>query len=171
MKYSLARAPKAALSAAAVTLFAATLLLGQTVSNDAAFHRVSERLKCQCSCPYLVSSCNMVDCSSATYIRKTIQTSLAAGKSEDQIVADFVTQYGERILAEPPKSGFWLSAWVTPFFVLVVGGFFVAYILLQWKARHVPATATAPASPGGDTPANSSLDRYRKQIDRELERD
>ena len=161
------------------TALAGGFLAAQTVSNDAAFRRVSGRLKCQCSCPYLVSSCNMVDCNSATYIRKTIQASLSAGKSEDAIVADFVQQYGERILAEPPRSGFWLSAWVMPFFVLLLGGALVSYILWQWKFKYQTVEGEASPEPSASdrdaqSPDKRSLElveKYRAQIDDELQKE
>ena len=86
-------------------------LLGERES-EVAFRRVSNRLLCQCGCNYMVLSCNHLDCPSATYIRKTIKTSLADGMSEDVIVANFVDQYGVQILPEPPLHGFSLMAWV-----------------------------------------------------------
>lgn len=152
------------------------------INNDPAFRRVTNRLACQCSCPYLVSSCNMVQCSSATYIRKTVQSALAAGKSEDDIVATFVGQYGPRILAEPPKTGFSLSAWVMPFLVLVLGGAFLSYFLWQWKSKFQPAAAgVAIPGAGGKIPGEgvptteqrspALVEKYRAQIDKELEND
>jgi cytochrome c-type biogenesis protein CcmH len=124
----------------------------------------------------------MVQCSSATYIRKTVQNQLAAGKSEDDIVATFVGQYGPRILAEPPKSGFSLSAWIMPFFVLILGGAFLSYFLWQWKAKFQPAAVgSAVAGVEGVTPGEgvlpagqnspSLVEKYRAQIDKELEND
>ena len=152
------------------------------INNDPAFRRVTNRLACQCSCPYLVSSCNMVQCSSATYIRKTVQSALAAGKSEDEIVATFVGQYGPRILAEQPKTGFSLSAWVMPFFVLILGGAFLSYFLWQWKSKFQPAAAGAAIpGAGGEIPGEgvptaeqkspALVEKYRAQIDKELEND
>jgi len=169
------------------SVLAAGLLMAQggsvtgraaTDSNDAAFRRVSNRLLCQCSCNYMVLSCNHVDCNSATYIRKTIQTQLAAGKSEDAIVAAFVEQYGPRILPEPPRKGFSLAAWVMPFAVLFFGGALVSYVLWQWKLKFRPAVAAAPAGVSMQAasttkepspPASALVEKYRAQIDQELE--
>lgn len=145
--------------------------------EEAAFRRVSNRLLCQCGCGYMVLSCNHMDCSSATFIRRTIQTSLAAGKSEDAIVAGFIDQYGPRILPEPPRKGFSLSAWVMPFVVLVLGGVLVSYILWRMKFRFSPAEAAdASQTPAGDASPSKEVsaavvDKYRDQIDRELEND
>lgn len=70
----------------------ASVSLAQNVPSEreteAAFRRVSNRLLCQCGCNYMVLSCNHLDCPSATYIRKTIKTSLADDTSEDAIPMD-----------------------------------------------------------------------------------
>lgn len=147
-----------------------------TASSDAVFRRVSNRLLCQCGCNYMVLSCNHVDCSSASFIRRSIQTQLAAGKSEDAIVAGFVEQYGPRILPEPPKKGFNWSAWLMPFIVLVLGGALVSYILWRWKFHYQPAEAALAGATVGDMPipnatAPELVEKYRAQIDRELEKD
>ncbi len=149
--------------------------VAQTVSNDEAFRRISNRLQCQCGCGYMVLSCNMVDCNSATYLRKTIQSSLSAGKSEDAIVASFIEQYGPKILNEPPTTGFSLAAWVMPFAALLIGGTLVGYILWQWKLRSHSATVSGPSEiPATEHAArppssNPELDKYKAEIERELE--
>ena len=145
--------------------------------NDAAFRRVSDRLVCQCGCGYMVLSCNHVDCNSATFIRRTIHTSLAAGKSEDAIVAGFVEQYGPRILPEPPKKGFSLTAWLMPFVALILGGALVSFVLWQWKYRTAAAGSAAGVSVPDGSPAQapspardtSLVEKYRAQIDRDLD--
>jgi hypothetical protein len=103
----------------------------------------------------MVLSCNHLDCSSATYIRKTIRTSLAAGKAEDAIVAGFVEQYGAKILPEPPRQGFSWMAWLMPFAALLLGGGAVSYVLWRWKkgpsaeelGENPSEQGTEPASP------------------------
>ena len=39
---------------------------------------------------------------------------IAEGKTKDQIKDELVAQYGTAVLAEPPKSGFDLTAWLVP---------------------------------------------------------
>lgn len=143
--------------------------------DEAAFRRVSNRLLCQCGCNYMVLSCNHLDCPSATYIRRTIRTSLTAGTSEDAIVAAMVDQYGARILPEPPRAGFAWMAWLMPFAVLLLGGSAVAYVLWRWKKGPSgeefvaeEGALGAPAVPPEEVPA-ATVEKYRAQIDRELE--
>jgi len=165
---------------------AAALLIGLVVagslspaqdptSNEAAFRRVSNRILCQCGCNYMVLSCNHLDCSSATYIRRTIRTSLAAGKSEDAIVAGFVEQYGPKILPEPPKKGFSWMAWIMPFAMLVLGGGAVSYVLWMWKRKPLPEEPVSnPAEAAAASPPELSpalVEKYSTQIDQQLEQE
>ncbi len=147
--------------------------------SEAAFRQVSNRLLCQCGCNYMVLSCNHLDCPSATYIRKTIKTSLADGMSEEAIVANFVDQYGVQILPEPPLHGFSLMAWVMPYLALLLGGVGVTYVLWQWKWKPVSGTGeisdtteesvVLPAI--GQKPQPELVEKYRSQIEGELEQE
>ena len=145
--------------------------------NEEAFRRISNKLLCQCGCGYMVLSCNHLDCSSATYIRKTIRTSLAEGKNDDTILASFVEQYGPRILPEPPRQGFTWLGWIMPFAALVLGGGAVSYILWRWKTGQLPdePTPSDGGTAGLELPAAMAkpelLEKYRAQIDHELEKD
>ena len=159
----------------------ASVSLAQNVPSEreteAAFRRVSNRLLCQCGCNYMVLSCNHLDCPSATYIRKTIKTSLADDTSEDAIVTNFVEQYGAQILPEPPRKGFGWMAWVMPFLALLLGGGGVSYVLWQWKWKPQAAQATempdenqqTTVSPGQNIEP-ALVEKYRAQIEGELEK-
>jgi len=146
------------------------------VVDEAAFRRVSNRLLCQCgSCGYMILGCNHLDCPSATYIRKTIRTALAAGKTEEEAFQVIVDQYGPKILPEPPREGFAWMAWIMPFAGLLLGGGAVGYVLWRWKKG---ASGEEPAGESVEPVAKSSVppevpaavvEKYRAQIDRQLE--
>jgi cytochrome c-type biogenesis protein CcmH len=143
--------------------------------DEAAFRRVSNRLLCQCGCSYMVLSCNHLDCPSATYIRRTIRTSLAAGKTEEEAFTVIVDQYGPKILPEPPRAGFAWMAWLMPFAALLFGGGAVSYVLWRWKKgpsteefAEDDAAPGAPAAPASLVPS-ATVEKYRAQIDRDLE--
>ena len=155
-----------------VSHFFITQAQGQEqTSNDPAFRRVSNRVLCQCGCNYMVLSCNMLDCPSATYIRKSIRTSLAAGQDEQIILASFVEQYGPKILAEPPREGFFWLGWIMPFVALALGGGMVSYVLWKWNTgRAAPAAATQQnAAP--QAASSAVVEKYRAEIDQELGKD
>ena len=179
--------PKRRLAAGVVLALSFLAPLGfvaaQTLSDQGEedYRRIANGLMCQCGCGYLVHSCNHLDCPSATVIRKTIRRSLAEGQGEQAILASFVEEYGPRILPEPPRQGFTWLGWIMPFVALALGAGAVGYVLWRWQAGpgvededgnedeiEAVAQADAPAA----LPQSAALvEKYRAQIDSELERD
>ncbi len=78
--------------------------------------------------------------------RAQIKDELTAGWTDDQVIQYFVAQYGERVLAEPRRSGFTSFVWLLPIVVTAIGLVIVALILRSWKARR-PALVPAALSP------------------------
>jgi cytochrome c-type biogenesis protein CcmH len=160
---------------AAISLFtsAGRLAAQEAAIDEAAFRRVSNRLLCQCgSCGYMVLGCNHLDCPSATYIRRTIRTGLAEGKSEEDVFQSIVAVYGAKILPEPPRQGFAWMAWIMPFAALLFGAGAVAIVLRHWKKAASPQTPSpnSAAEPPAQAPVPASVvEKYRAQIDRQLE--
>lgn len=62
-------------------------------------------------------------------MREGILEQVKNGATKDEIIAYWTGVYGERILAAPPKSGFFLSAWVLPIVGIVAGGAILATAL------------------------------------------
>lgn len=122
---------------------------------------VSEKLSCRCGCNLVLSACNHINCGSAIPLRAEVEERIKLGMSRDEIIEDFVKRYGTIILAEPPKTGFNLSAWVLPFATLFVGGLAVVYFIRVMLRRKV---ATAPASAGSEMPS------YTARIEEELKK-
>jgi len=74
--------------------------------------------------------------------RELIRQRLAQGWTEQQIKDYFVQQYGDRVLAEPPRTGLnWLVYIIPPLFVLA-GALIVMSVLRTWKAQTVQAALT-----------------------------
>lgn len=149
---------------------------GQAV-NEEAFRHIANRLMCQCGgCNYLVLSCNHINCSSATYISKTIRKDLAAGMSEEMILASFKDEYGPRILAEPPREGFTWLGWIMPYVALLLGGGAVALVLWRWQGSSEEGVEENDSDTFGSKPptpeqAASLVEKYQAEIDRELAKD
>lgn len=71
------------------------------------------------------------------------------GATKEEIIAYWTSVYGERILAAPPKSGFYLSAWILPVVGIIAGVFILSVALKgrmgtgsqgkQSKKKEVPA--------------------------------
>lgn len=127
-----------------------------TDGNDA-YKRVSDQVVCQCGCNYPLDSCPHTDCPWAPKIRAAIREQVAAGESEQVILAGLVAEYGQVILAAPPAEGFNIVGWVMPFLAFIAGLWLVRRIVLTWRARK----PEPPADP-------ALLARYQGQIEKEL---
>ena len=71
--------------------------------------------------------------------RGIIREKLQDGWSEDQIKQYFVAQYGDRVLAEPPRQGFNWLVYLVPIAVFAGGGYLLYRGFNQWKGGAVPA--------------------------------
>lgn len=97
-------------------------------------------------------------------MRDMIDQDLAAGKTPEQIKADFIDLYGPVVLGEPPRQGFNLVAWIAPIVLLVGGIAIVVYLTRRWTARPASA-ATAPTA---EQPASAPQDPYLARVERDL---
>jgi cytochrome c-type biogenesis protein CcmH len=65
--------------------------------------------------------------------RELIREKLVEGWTEDQIKEYFSTQYGDRVLAEPPARGLNWLVYVIPPLVFIAGAVFLYRGLLAWR--------------------------------------
>jgi cytochrome c-type biogenesis protein CcmH len=79
--------------------------------------------------------------------REEIKTQLIAGWTKEEIEDYFVEQYGERVLAEPARSGFTSMVWILPVVAVLLGLIVVAQALRSWKSGSSVGTVTAVTSP------------------------
>lgn len=83
----------------------------------------------------------------AAEMRTAIEAMVRAGKSEDDIVAYYVAQHGERILMEPlGQKSIWLR--VMPFVALALA----AVLLLLYLRRSIKPTPVAAPMAAGPLP-------------------
>ncbi len=118
--------------------------LGGAPAEDVA--ALARTLNCPLCQGYNLQDCPLLVCAQ---MREVIGEKLAAGESEEDIVAFFVAQYGPQVLNEPPRRGFHLLAWTMPVVGLVLAGAVAAVFLTRSRARpgmqggpvHVPEAA------------------------------
>jgi cytochrome c-type biogenesis protein CcmH len=152
-----------------LTLFAATPVLitplgAQQLSDRA--KQVGGKFMCMCSCSQVLTECNHVGCTTSASMLKELNVALSRGDSEDAITQMFVQEFGTKVYAEPPKSGFSLVAWVLPSVYLFVGAGVVILVILRWRNR--PVQQAGPAG-GGPAVSPELLERARAQASRETQ--
>ncbi len=107
-------------------------------------------------------------------MRDMIDEMLKEGKSKDEIINEFVDQYGVVILGEPPKQGINLMAWLMPVLLVLVGLGFAFWMSKKWtQKKSAPAAAeTPPQGPGAEPNADAVTDDdYLARVERELGED
>src|SRR3989454_4442414 len=128
--------------------------------------QVGGKFMCMCGCNQVLTQCNHVGCTVSAGMLKELDQWVARGDSEDAITQMFVQEFGTKVYAEPPKSGFSLVAWVLPSVYLFVGTGLVVFVISRWRKR--PAIQAAPA---GGAPGISAelLERSRAQASRDTQ--
>jgi len=97
--------------------------------------------------------------------RAQIRDQLAKGWNEEQIIAYFVAQYGERVLGEPQRKGFTSMVWVLPLISIILGLVIVWQVLRSWKSR--PSSQAAPVRAVPQIPADvqALVEKELREID------
>ena len=100
------------------------------------------------------------DATVALEMRTIIRQKLEAGETPDQILRYFVGQFGESVLAEPPRRG---VSWLLDLgpFAALAAGFAIAVVAIRRWAGGSPAVSPSP--PVATDP--SDLERLARDLD------
>jgi len=96
-------------------------------------------------CPICGTALNLSASPQADRERAFIRRQIAAGETKDQIKDELVAQYGTRVLAEPPKSGFDLTAWLVPGVAILIAAVAIALGLRRWRRTARDGDGSPPA--------------------------
>jgi cytochrome c-type biogenesis protein CcmH len=129
--------------------------------------QIGGKFMCMCSCSQVLTECNHVGCTTSAAMLKELNQTLAAGGTEDTVTQAFLQEFGTKVYAEPPKSGFSLVAWSLPTIYLVIGTALVIFFISRWRKR--PATEPAATTSAGRQVSPELLERARAQAARETE--
>jgi cytochrome c-type biogenesis protein CcmH len=116
-------------------------------------------------CPICGTALNLSFSPQADRERAFIRREIAAGKTKEQIKDDLVAQYGTEVLAEPPKSGFDLTAWLVPGLAILIAAVAIAFGLRRWRRAGRAREAEA-----ADAPAEKLDPSERERLDSDLAR-
>jgi cytochrome c-type biogenesis protein CcmH len=117
-------------------------------------------LEAELVCPTCKTTLDQSSSPVAKRMKAFIRARIAAGDSEAQIKAKLVDDFGPAVLAEPPKHGFDLLAWVLPLLGLAAGAVAVGVLAWRWSRTREPAPATAPLDPELERRVDDELARF-----------
>ena len=96
-------------------------------------------------------------------MRDIIRKQLEAGKSKDEVLAYFISSYGESILASPPPKGLNWLLWLLPGVGIILGGIGITLFLFKaQKEDKKEDSHKVDTQPKIDN-------KYMKRIEEELE--
>ena len=134
---------------AAVCLVLASVLLAVLAATPAAALTVNEIAR-EVRCPTCERPLNVSDAPAAQQMRVYIADLIAQGWSRERIIEALVAEFGEGVLATPPKRGFGLVAWLVPVGVLVAGLVALPLLARRWRRRRESTPAEGPATLSDD---------------------
>jgi cytochrome c-type biogenesis protein CcmH len=96
--------------------------------------------------------------------RDLIREKLEAGWTPEEIKGYFATQYGDRVLPEPPKRGINWLVYILPPAMIVAGAFMLLWIIKGLRSQRIVTTVTE------NTITESSGDEFIARIEEELKK-
>ncbi len=143
----------------AVALLAALVLAAPALASEQ--HPTLAELEGEVYCPTCKTLLAISNAPIAERMREFIRARIDAGDTKSEIRDALVAEFGEAVLAAPPKEGFNLLAWVLPFAGLAVAGVVVGLLAWRWTRSGRGARSSRQGEP--------SLDGHRR-LDPEVER-
>jgi len=140
---------------------AAVAALVLAASAGAAGRPVQADLEAEIVCPTCKTTLDQSNAPVAVRMKAYIGERIAAGDSAAEIKAQLVDQFGPAVLAEPPKRGFDLVAWLLPIAAVVAGAVVVGALAVSWSRRSdAPADVLDDLDPALAQRLDDELDRF-----------
>ena len=117
-------------------------------------------LETEVVCPTCHTTLDQSSAPVANRMRNFIRARIAAGDTKSEIKDELVADFGEQVLASPPKRGFNLLAWVLPPALAVGAAVVVGILAVRWSRRR-------GTGGDGETAPDPAMER---RIDDELAR-
>jgi cytochrome c-type biogenesis protein CcmH len=118
-------------------------------------------LESEVVCPTCHTTLDQSSSAVADRMRSFIRTRIAADDTKSEIKRKLVEDFGEQVLASPPRRGFNLLAWVLPPVLVVAAAGILAVLAVRWSRQREPAAAdeTPPLDPALDRRIDDELAR------------
>lgn len=146
-----------------------SLILGMlsTTALALSYNDVASEFMCQCGCNLVLKDCDMMNCSVKDNLKGTINGMIKSGQTKAQIVKVIRTNYKDQVLSAPPKEGFNLTAYITPFLLVLAGGIGILFIVRGWVKKSNDEGETAAGSDAPIKPKKSK--KYSDKLNKELD--
>ena len=133
-----------------------------TISDDQV-NDIAHKLYCPVCENITLDVCETAACADW---RNEIHIQLEAGRTEDQIVTDFVQRFGDRVVGTPQDTVLRILSLVTPWIIIIAVLIVVARVILsRSRTRN---SASAPPVPQPVTGASSNQ-KYLDMLEKDLE--
>ena len=123
-------------------------------------HPTLAELEGEVMCPVCETTLDQSSSPAAQQIKRVIATRIAAGDTKTQIKNRLVAEYGDAILAAPPREGFGLVAWWLPVAGIVAAAVVVGIGAWRWARSREPAPVGPPLDPSSERRLDDELRRF-----------
>lgn len=139
---------------------------GQNQITDDEVNEVAKELYCPVCESTPLDVCPTKACADW---RELIRTKLAAGETRQDVLDYFARQYGDGVLANPPRRGVSLIVlWVIPALGILLGLLLFARLLRGMRSSAPAASQPSTVPSVADRPADEALDDYIARVERDL---
>jgi cytochrome c-type biogenesis protein CcmH len=128
-------------------------------------HPTLAQLEHEVMCPTCKTLLEVSHAPIAERMRSFIRQRIAAGETRGEIKDELVAEFGQGVLAAPPRRGFGLLAWLLPLAGLLGAGAVVGVTARRWAHAHDDRQSPAGLADGDRI--EPALERW---LDRELAR-
>ena len=149
-----------------VLLLAAAAVIAVPPARASEQHPTLADLANEVICPTCHTTIDQSNSPIALRMKAFIRERIAAGDTKSEIKDKLVAQFGESVLAAPPRSGFNLLAWLLPLVGAAVAAAVLAMLARRWRRGKPEPLEPGPSSNGRST-LTPDLDR---RVDEELAR-
>jgi cytochrome c-type biogenesis protein CcmH len=146
--------------ALAVAALAALALAAPAMASTPAPKTNLPDVEDEVMCPTCGTLLQLAESPQANDERNFIRREIAQGKTKQQIKDDLVAQFGPRVLALPPASGFDLTAYLVPALALLAAAIAIVIGLRRWRRAGGSGGDEPPLDPGDTERLDADLARY-----------
>jgi len=149
-----------------VTLLLSAIIPGYAMAQgseptDDEVNAIAKQLYCPVCENISLEACGTAACEQW---RNIIREKLKEGWTEDEIKTYFVDQYGDRVMAEPPRRGFNWLVYIVPLLVFIIGIILLYRAFQIWRSPEPEIISKKNSKKSAD----KSTDEYINRVEEEL---